>query len=950
MILGGAILLTERGSEWNRWDLHVHTASSYDYKYKADDADELLCKTLKNNQIKAVAITDHFKIDKERIEKLRTKAPEIVFFPGVELRTDKGSNNLHVILIFSEESNLKELSEDFEAIMKRQKAKSSDSDDTIYWTYEDIVGFAETHDALISLHAGRKTNGIDKEISNSIPFKEAIKDDIAETVHFFEIGQKRDVEDYEKYVFQEIQRKPLIMCSDNHSPEDYSPKERLWIKADLTFQGLKQCLYQPLERVYIGTVPPILDRFNKNKQNNLASISVERVENPVNKEEWFDFKIPLNPGMVAIIGNKGSGKSAVADILGHICQCKTMGKASFLNDKRFRKAPKKFADDYEATLMWADSETRTITLGNIDYPTTVEDAQYLPQKYIEDVCNDFEDLFQKEINKVIFSYVDHTERGEAQNLEELVGLKAKSLKISKQAAIEKLKEINAAIIRLEEKKKSSYLKEISDGLEKAKETLRRHESSKPDEVKQPEQGGRSIEYKEKLDDLNKRIDRKNELIRKYEEKLITINSFIDDIKLVVAQINAMEVQVADTQQFIRDLTDKYGLDQAKTNLILSTPKEYFLEHLNKAELEKTTIQGRLENEYSDDQNTLKSLKKEKEKLISSADAEEKLYQKYLRDLEVWNLQKQHIIGNSETENSIEFFKTEISYVHEDLDEEYKELLQKRDSLAEQLYQIKESLIEIYQKIYDPIQTEIDLLLGNLEDGITFQAEVSMSDIKLVSNIVDYINQRYNGKFGRGHNSSQEVEKLVQATDFGCKEAVKIFVEELSDVIKSDFDTADNRVAKRQEFYDYIYGLNYISVSFKLKMGERDLEELSPGERGIVLLIFYLALSKESKPIIIDQPEDNLDNQSVFSKLVPCICKAKQQRQVIIVTHNPNIAVACDAEQIIYCHMDKEKCAIQYESGSIENPKIRSHVIDVLEGTMPAFDLRRLKYSSIAEKG
>lgn len=238
----------------------------------------------------------------------------------------------------------------------------------------------------------------------------------------------------------------------------------------------------------------------------------------------------------------------------------------------------------------------------------------------------------------------------------------------------------------------------------------------------------------------------------------------------------------------------------------------------------------------------------------------------------------------------------------------------------------------------------------MEDGITFQAEVSMSDIKLVSNIVDYINQRYNGKFGRGHNSSQEVEKLVQATDFGCKEAVKIFVEELSDVIKSDFDTADNRVAKRQEFYDYIYGLNYISVSFKLKMGERDLEELSPGERGIVLLIFYLALSKESKPIIIDQPEDNLDNQSVFSKLVPCICKAKQQRQVIIVTHNPNIAVACDAEQIIYCHMDKEKCAIQYESGSIENPKIRSHVIDVLEGTMPAFDLRRLKYSSIAEKG
>lgn len=65
------------------------------------------------------------------------------------------------------------------------------------------------------------------------------------------------------------------------------------------------------------------------------------------------------------------------------------------------------------------------------------------------------------------------------------------------------------------------------------------------------------------------------------------------------------------------------------------------------------------------------------------------------------------------------------------------------------------------------------------------------------------------------------------------------------------------------------------------MGNRDLSELSPGERGIVLLIFYLALSKNKMPIIIDQPEDNLDNQSVYSKLVPCICKAKQKDRLLL---------------------------------------------------------------------
>ena len=154
-----------------------------------------------------------------------------------------------------------------------------------------------------------------------------------------------------------------------------------------------------------------------------------------------------------------------------------------------------------------------------------------------------------------------------------------------------------------------------------------------------------------------------------------------------------------------------------------------------------------------------------------------------------------------------------------------------------------------------------------------------------------------------------------------------------------------KIVDKQGFYDYLFSLEYIGVSFKLKMGNRDLSELSPGERGIVLLIFYLALSKNKMPIIIDQPEDNLDNQSVYSKLVPCICKAKQKRQVIIVTHNPNIAVACDAEQIIYCNMDKNSFSISYEAGAIEDPIIKNRVIDVLEGTMPAFDLRRKKYEN-----
>lgn len=86
--------------------------------------------------------------------------------------------------------------------------------------------------------------------------------------------------------------------------------------------------------------------------------------------------------------------------------------------------------------------------------------------------------------------------------------------------------------------------------------------------------------------------------------------------------------------------------------------------------------------------------------------------------------------------------------------------------------------------------------------------------------------------------------------------------------------------------------------------KQEIGQLSPGERGLLLLIFYLLVDKEDMPIIIDQPEENLDNQTIFKVLVKCIKAAKERRQVIMVTHNPNLAVVCDAEQIIHASHNK----------------------------------------------
>ncbi|MNK86979.1 hypothetical protein D3C87_1069050 [compost metagenome] len=96
-------------------------------------------------------------------------------------------------------------------------------------------------------------------------------------------------------------------------------------------------------------------------------------------------------------------------------------------------------------------------------------------------------------------------------------------------------------------------------------------------------------------------------------------------------------------------------------------------------------------------------------------------------------------------------------------------------------------------------------------------------------------------------------------------------------------------------------------------------------------------------IVIDQPEENLDNQTIFKVLVKCIKTAKQRRQVIMVTHNPNLAVVCDAEQIICATCDKQTNIFNYVSGGIESPIIREKVVEILEGTEPAFRNRKQKY-------
>lgn len=285
-----------RGSEWRRWDLHIHTASSYD-AYKGDDSDKLLADAINKNELAAIAITDHFIIDKDRIANIRGLVPSTTVFPGVELRTDKGDTNIHVILIFSDQIDLKTLSEDFNVF--RREAKNPNDNDKIYWDYKDICTFAQKHNALISIHAGSKDKGVDTQISNALPINQAVKEEFAESVSIFEVGKEKDIANYKEHVFPDIKSiKPLIICSDSHDPRNYNPAHQLWIKSDPTFNGLKQIIYEPEERVCISNYRP----QEKAPYHIIDSITI--TDNLFQQDQ-----IVFNQNLTCIIGGKSTGKS-----------------------------------------------------------------------------------------------------------------------------------------------------------------------------------------------------------------------------------------------------------------------------------------------------------------------------------------------------------------------------------------------------------------------------------------------------------------------------------------------------------------------------------------------------------------------------------------------------------------------------------------------------------------
>ena len=143
------------------------------------------------------------------------------------------------------------------------------------------------------------------------------------------------------------------------------------------------------------------------------------------------------------------------------------------------------------------------------------------------------------------------------------------------------------------------------------------------------------------------------------------------------------------------------------------------------------------------------------------------------------------------------------------------------------------------------------------------------------------------------------------------------------------------------FARWLFSTDHLSVRYGIAYDGVDISKLSPGTRGIVLLLLYLALDDaDDRPLIIDQPEENLDPKSVFDELVSLFVVAKEKRQVIMVTHNANLVINTDTDQVIVAdagpHPDGGLPRITYRAGGLEDAEMRKAVCDILEGGEHAF--------------
>ncbi|MBE3128991.1 MAG: PHP domain-containing protein, partial [Actinobacteria bacterium] len=663
-----------KGSEWRKWDLHFHTPSSFDYKDKSIK-NELIINRLLDDKIKVIAITDHHKIDVGRLENIQilAKIQEITVFPGIELATDKGgSESIHIIGIFQEDIDIETIWTKISGQLNiTEKDIQKKGDNRIYVPLEVSANLIHELGGLVTIHAGSKSNTIEN-ITNSLSYKMAQKEDILKYIDIFEMGKSADIDDYLVNVIpniSHIKRPPMIVCSDNHDIKDYSLKSNLWVKGDPTFEGLKQIICEPDERVYIGEEPPY--KIERNKI--IKSITIS------NSNKWFgDKPIRLNEGLISIVGGKGTGKTAILDLIAYVtgsykCFEKVESKSKSFLKKAFRELK-----GSKIKIEWDEGNPDEMEIGSILEEFTKEGkVRYLPQDYVDQLCTEIgKSELEEQIENVVFQKIPSENKATFTDFKNYKETQLKTISEKKHRIVEQIEKTNFKIYEQEKIIKSKSIKneeirKINNEIEKFNQEMKKISDAL----------GASNDQKKILDELNFSMEQKSDLekiiselktkILKIEEVKNEISVFLENSNTFANKLKADLYGVGIKEEDIKKV--KVVLRPENLNQILDTRKKKIDDETKKQKSELDNLDKKFK-----DLNSKIKLEKSKQDKINEIN-------KSLSDLK----KKKDALGS------------DVKKI-EDAEKELPQLLNNRESVFinyfELIFEEKEKLKEIYSPL------------------------------------------------------------------------------------------------------------------------------------------------------------------------------------------------------------------------------------------------------------
>lgn len=860
----------EKGSQWRKWDLHFHTPSSYDYGDKSVTNQEII-DTLFANDISVVAITDHHVMDVERITELQSlgKAKGITVLPGIEFLSDsRGRAPIHFIGIFSEDCNLTHIWGQIENKTNISKIKGEGAKiNEVYCNLETTIELIKELGGLTSIHAGEKSNTVEN-ITHSLPHGEAQKTLIAKSVDFYELGKPEDKEGYLNVVFPAIKKHiPMIICSDNHNIKKYVLKENCWIKADTTFEGLKQVVYEPKQRVRIQALKP----HEKAGYQVIDSVKISH-------SDFHSQTIHFNQNLNSIIGGRSTGKSI---LLGAIAKKLNSDKEVKYGNEEYINFVNEVVSNLVVT--WKDGTVND-----------KRDIEYFPQSYMYTLARNK----NKELDNLIESIIkqDSSKNQLISNYETF----------SSENNTDITNKVNK-IFQLQEDlvKRRNLLKEKGDrkGIETEIEKLTKELA----ELK-----SKSQISEDDLENYSK--------LRTQKDSFSKSNEFLGD------EISRIE-----------NLKEKFFINKEIDFELVSISENNRKEIRQKFDELRAKFQREWEAEIDKIQATNSSVRKANEKAIDEIDKNPI----YVKGLEAFQNNTQY----REVERKLKIQKDKLADI----------ILIKGevDKLKEQIESFKNSIKDAHREYLNKIEA--------------FKENLSVSRDKLEIKASAKLNKRaYKDLLYSSVNQQSYHGQNIVGVELETNENYFTSVNQLFDKLLEKNVTLKGQYS-HNSLCQKLMASNFFEISYEIVYDDI-FNQMSEGKKAFVVLLLLLDFSNKDCPILIDQPEDDLDNRAIYKDLVTYLVKKKKERQIILVTHNPNIVVGSDSELIIVANQNgndspnKNGIKFQYVAGSLENTReyddsvkitldskgIKEHVCEILEGGNEAFKQRERKYAIAME--